>query len=288
MHLDPSPYIKEYVDTCLYKTLKRLETPLHDLELIVRKVGCGNWNELKSKISNFWLIYDLGGDIKNNNEEMQRILNRVAFNDQPFIGVISHWDLDHYRGILDMDDNTLRWMKCLIAPTMIPNSLQPNKTIDRLLSLGIPIYLIDKTQRFGRSISLSSLGAINNIELFRSCDGHLINQSGIVLTIKGNNRIAILTGDHHYRQIFNYIINTTAYKDNHLPFELVVPHHGGNAGVFDESLWSRINFSSGAISTKSNRYRNMPKYNIHRFFVNTKAFHCTDERCSNSDYITTL
>ena len=187
-----------------------------------------------------------------------------------------------------MRENDLKLMKCLIAPTKMPDSLQLNRTIERLIALRIPFYLIDKTQRYGRSISLTSLGKINNIELFRSCDGHLINQSGIVLTVNGNKRTAILIRDHHYQQIYNFIFNTPNYYNNDLSYVLVVPHHGGNAGKFDRRLWSHINFSSGAISTKSNRYRNMPRYDVHGFFVDTKAFHCTDENCRNIDYTIAL
>ena len=44
----------------------------------------------------FRLIYDLGGDVKFSNKEMNKILNKVNI-DRPYYAIISHWDLDHYR-----------------------------------------------------------------------------------------------------------------------------------------------------------------------------------------------
>ncbi|MCU4963724.1 ComEC/Rec2 family competence protein [Bacillus paranthracis] len=123
-----------------------------------------------------------------------------------------------------------------------------------------------------------SQGKINNFELFRSTDGSNINQSGIVLSVEGNDSIGLLTGDHSYRQIYKVISNSKIEK----PYVMVVPHHGGNAGKFDEALWSTVSLASGCISTKSARYTNLPQNKIHNFFMNQKSFHCTE--CHKRDY----
>lgn len=258
---------------------KETEDEIDDLKLIVRNVGCGNWNEIRS--DNFWLIYDLGGDVKFTDIEMQSIFSRITF-DQNFIGIISHWDLDHYRAILDLEDSQLSLMKYIIVPSKMPTTQQLKKTLSRLSSLNIPIIILMPSLKIGRSIDLISQGKYGNFELYRSCDGSNINQSGIVLVIEGLRKVAVLTGDHHYPQIYRSVFSTLGTK----PYELVVPHHGGHAGKFERSNWCTINFSSGALSTQGNRYRNLPQSVIHNFFVGSNAFHCTD--CRSQDYITDI
>ncbi|GAB6497613.1 come operon protein 3 [Bacillus sp. UMTAT18] len=287
--------IEKFTESKLYKDMKKKEK-FGNLELIVKDVGCGNWNEIVERrrcycdgdlkceffdwffrYSMFRLIYDLGGDIKFSNEEMNEILNKVNI-DRPYYAVISHWDLDHYRGILDLNDVELKLMKNLVAPSKIPNTLQANKALNRLKSLGIRIDIIKPSPKTGRRIDLISQGKINNFELFRSTDGSNINQSGIVLSVEGNDSIGLLTGDHSYRQIYKVISNSKIEK----PYVMVVPHHGGNAGKFDEALWSTVSLASGCISTKSARYTNLPQNKIHNFFMNQKSFHCTE--CHKRDY----
>ncbi|MGN7324161.1 aldolase [Bacillus altitudinis] len=271
--------IVEFKDSKFYSDLREVTDEIGNLELIVRNVGCGNWNEIKSE--DFWLIYDLGGDVKFTDKEMQSILSRISFN-QNFIGVISHWDLDHYRAILDMDSSQLSLMKNITVPSKMPNTIQLRKTISRLRSLKIPINILLPAFKRGRSIDLISQGKLGQFELFRSCDGSNINQSGILLVVEGVRKVAVLTGDHHYPQIYNSVFSTFRPK----PYELVVPHHGGHAGKFKIADWSTINFSSGALSTKGNSYRNLPQNAIHNFFVMHTAFHCTD--CAARDYVTCL
>ncbi|QIC07186.1 aldolase [Brevibacillus sp. 7WMA2] len=290
---------KDFYDSEFYKDIKEIGD-IRNLQLIVRDVGCGNLNEVSGEklcpICNleccnwrgvnedrFRLIYDLGGDVKFSNKEMDDIFDRANLT-SPFYAVISHWDLDHYRAILDLDDTQLRLMKNIVVPSKMPNTLQLNKGLNRLQSFGINIDIIPPALKRERSrrIELISRGKIHNFKLFRSSDGANINQSGIVLTIEGDRKVAVLTGDHHYPQIYNGVLNRSSIK----PYELVVPHHGGNAGDFDLSLWNRIPLASGGLSTKSFRYKNLPQGKIHNFFITQKSFHCTE--CRESDYVTTL
>ncbi len=271
--------IDEFTDSKFYSDIRAMTDEMENLELIVRNVGCGNWNEIKAE--DFWLIYDLGGDVKFTDAEMQSLFSRISF-EQNFIGMISHWDLDHYRAILDLNSSQLSLMKYIIVPSKMPNTLQLRKTLSRLRSLNIPINILLPSLKRGRSIDLISQGKFGQFELYRSCDGININQSGIVLVVEGVRKIAVLTGDHHYPQIYKRVFSTSRTK----PYELVVPHHGGYAGRFKRTDWSTINFSSGALSTQGNRYRNLPQSAIHNFFVRHKAFHCTE--CTSHDYVTNI
>ncbi|HDX9535344.1 TPA: aldolase [Bacillus thuringiensis] len=270
----------DFKNSKLYRDMKEIED-IPKLKLIVRDVGCGNWNEVVG--DRFRLIYDLGGDIKFSNKEMENIFTRVNLTG-PYYAVISHWDLDHYRAVLDLDDAQLALMKNIVVPSKMPNTLQLNKALHRLQSFGITIDIITPAFKSGRGrgVELIFRGGVNNFKFFRSSDGANINQSGIVLTIEGIKKVAVLTGDHHYTQIYNGVLSRKFLK----PYEFVVPHHGGNAGNFDLNIWNSIPFASGVLSTKSLRYKNLPQGKIHNFFITKKSFHCTE--CKASDYVTTL
>lgn len=270
--------LSEYFSKHIEEAIKR-QDDIKNIKLIVRDVGCGNWNEVRT--DDFLLLYDLGGDIKYTNHEMRQIVGRAMLN-QEYGVIISHWDLDHYRAILELTDDELKLMKYIIVPTKMPNTKELIKTINRLNAFDIPICVIPPSNRTGRKINLTSLGVMGIFELYRSSDGSKINQSGIVLSVEGNNKVGILTGDHHYNQLHESVFSSQNVK----PFIFVVPHHGGNAGVFKSSLWASINFVSGAMSTKKNGYRNMPLPDVHKHFIDDRNFHCTD--CSSNDYITNL
>lgn len=251
-------------------------------QLIVKNVGCGNWNEIKT--NDKALIYDLGGDIKYSDSKMQNIIKKSSVKNE-YICIISHWDLDHYRAILDMEDKELSNMKSLIVPTLTPDTVQYQETIDRVTRLGIQIIKFNPSLRvIKRRVTLQRIQKIGQIDIYRSCDGSNINQSGIVLVIEGVNKNAVLTGDHHYCQL-----RDSVFQDIDLNKKLVfvVPHHGGNAGSFNinhQKIFPQK--MEGAVSTKIGRYRNLPRQEVHNFFVGVNKFHCTD--CNDKDYITFL
>ncbi|KOS61639.1 aldolase [Lysinibacillus agricola] len=263
-----------------YNELNKLKDE-NNPKLIIRDVGCGNWNEIIW--DDFHLIYDLGGDVKFKESEMNTIINRANLT-KKFNVVISHWDLDHYRAILDLNDTQIKLMENIVVPSKMPNTLQLNNAFNRLQSSGINIDILSPAHKTksGRRIELVSQGKVNNLELFRSSDGSNMNQSGIVITIEGNEKIGVLTGDHHYPQIYNNVLNVTSVKS----YVIVVPHHGGNAGEFNKNIWDTLPLSEGALSTKSFRYRNLPQNKIHKFFIEDKSFHCTE--CHSSDFTSIL
>lgn len=251
-------------------------------QLIVRNVGCGNWNEIKN--DDKAIIYDLGADIKFSDSKMRNIIKQSSVGNE-YIGIISHWDLDHYRAILDMEEKELLNMKGIVIPTLTANTFQFQKTIDRITTLNIPIIKVNPSVRvIKRRVTLKKVHKFGKIDIYRSCDGANINQSGIVLVVRGESKNAVLTGDHHYSQL-----RDSVFQDIDLNKQLVfvVPHHGGNAGSFDASYKKVFPKKiEGALSTKVGRYRNLPRSEIHNFFVGVNKFHCTD--CDQKDYITFL
>lgn len=251
--------------------------------LIVRNVGCGNLNEVIMKNTEgnqLNIIYDFGYDVKAPDKEVTKVINHINLN-EPTYGIISHWDLDHYRVLLNMEPKQINMIKSMLVPSKMPDTLSLENTLRLLRINKIPVEVLNPAPRTEKYIELVSQGVRNGIEIYRSMDGTNINQSGIVMTITGKNSIAVLTGDHHYRQLTNSVFSNHSGKE----YTMVVPHHGGQAGNFKVSDWDAINWRGGAISTQSGRYRNLPRYDIYNFFIN-KRFHCTNH--SNSDYRTTL
>lgn len=252
-----------------------------DTELIVKNVGCGNWNEVKTGEKT--LIYDLGGDILSSDQEMRSIIKSSSVKNE-YICVISHWDLDHYKAILDLTLEELQNMKCIIVPTLTPNTHQYKETMDRLVENKIPIFRIHPTQKTQKHrITLKRIQKVERVIFYRSSDGSKINQSGIVLVISGNDKNAILTGDHHYLQLKNSVFNDLNPEKK---IVFIVPHHGGSAGNFARYKNMFPSNMEGALSTKINRYDNVPIQEIHNFFVKINNFHCTD--CRKKEYITKL
>lgn len=250
--------------------------------LIVRNVGCGNLNEinltsLKNKID---IFYDFGTDVKFKDSDIKQILRRFPFTNPAYV-VISHWDLDHYCALLQLDDNKMKKIKSVLAPSKMPDTKSLVKALNRLKKYNVPVEILGPAKKTGRKIELVSQGMNKNIEIYRSMDGTKINQSGIVLTVQGKESIGVLTGDHHYRQLLDSVF----IKNIDERYVMVVPHHGGNAGIFRKNEWNHIQWRGGAISSQSSRYKNLPRYDIHNHFTN-QGFFCTD--CNKDDYYITL
>ncbi|MDO0979284.1 hypothetical protein A4A28_04105 [Staphylococcus hominis] len=251
-------------------------TPIN--KLIVKNVGCGNLNEIITDYLK--LFYDFGSDIKYSDIEDSDIIDSINFNNK-FICILSHWDYDHYKLISKLNDVQISNMKYFIAPTKIPKTESVKKCISKLRQAKIPCLFIKNVKRIKNRINLDLKYKFGNFELYRSSDGSNLNQSGIVIVYKGSHRDVILTGDHHYYQIYDYVIS----KSNQNNYQMVVPHHGGNAGILKQHLWNNINIK-GSLSTKSGRYHNLPTVKNHDYFISQRRFHCTE--CHGSDYIVSI
>lgn len=266
----------------LWEKLKKVKNIHFKSRLIVRNVGCGNLNEinltsLKNEIN---IFYDFGADVKFKDGDIKQILRRIPFTNSAYV-VISHWDLDHYCVLLQLDDNKMKKIKSVLAPSKMPDTKSLDKVLNHLKKYNVPVEILKPAKKTGTKIDLVSQGIEKNIEIYRSTDGAKINQSGIVLTVQGERSIGVLTGDHHYRQLLGSVF----IKNIDERYVMVVPHHGGNAGTFRKNEWNQIQWRGGAISSQSGRYKNLPQYDIHSHFTNQRFF-CTD--CNKDDYYITL
>ncbi|MEK4372440.1 MULTISPECIES: hypothetical protein [unclassified Paenibacillus] len=255
-------------------------TEMAELELLVRDVECGNWNEIRHMPSGFRLIYDMGSDLTWTGAQIINIVQKAKLEND-FHLVISHWDLDHVQSILGMFDDEIKNIVSFTAPSRIPNTNTVDRIFERLLSNGVTPWIVMPPLRQSNSkkIHLVPLFKVGFLTLYRSTDGYRINQSGIVLLIHGPNAPALLTGDHYYPEILRDVI----IPNNLVDFEIVVPHHCGSAGTFDVSSWSKLAIRGAIISTLRGRYRNLPISATHNFFSAISNFHCTD--CMNTSIV---
>jgi hypothetical protein len=95
-------------------------TETDELELFVRDVECGNWNEIRHIDSGFRLIYDMGSDLTWTGAQIIDVIQEAEINNS-FHVIISHWDLDHVQSILGMFDYEIRNIISYTAPSKNSN-----------------------------------------------------------------------------------------------------------------------------------------------------------------------
>lgn len=228
-------------------------------KVIIVNCGEGNWNEIY--FDKELLIYDIGASVLYSQSDVKNLINSrfSNYSNKKINIIISHWDMDHFQSLKYLTPKQLKNINAVYGPNNIPNTNVYNDTINNLTKNRVKYYSIPPTVSFRkRFIDLNLLKSVNNIDIYRSTKGKSINQSGIVLIIKGKNKLAILTGDHHYPKIFNAIKNKYTKKDA----IFVIPHHGGKAGRLVTSDWqSEFSDITCAISVGKNIH-NHPNQNI--------------------------
>ncbi|MCW7552733.1 hypothetical protein NX722_08780 [Endozoicomonas gorgoniicola] len=165
-------------------------------ELSVINCGQGNWNEIHT--DNEILIYDTGASSRYKTSEIQDLVEKrfSTFKNKEICIIISHWDMDHFQALKYLSDHHLRGIKYIYGPSNIPNSNVYKSTVEHLKSKNVGLTLISpSTKRTGRAINLNQVSSSNSVDVYRAVNGRSRNQTGIVLVIKGNSKITILTGD---------------------------------------------------------------------------------------------
>jgi beta-lactamase superfamily II metal-dependent hydrolase len=221
------------------------------IKVIVKNVGQGNWNEVYAN-NKCELIYDLGASIHFNTSEIKQVItSSTAFNDCPSL-IISHWDIDHYKAVFQIDDSLLSKICCIFCPSKLPNltSERAFKVLQRNCCFIHSIKECD-SRVVKRKISLDLYFKNSNFVLFRGEKSADRNKSGLSMAIWSNSKSIILSGDHHYYQLFEHI-----YKEIPSGFELnlITPHHGGEAGNLTNYIPKISNVNIAATSTGKNSY----------------------------------
>ncbi|MBS4193207.1 hypothetical protein KHA94_24245 [Bacillus sp. FJAT-49705] len=228
-----------------------------EIKLEVFGVGHGNWNAIKS--DSFNLFYDTGADMTWGINQLTSLARRLSISQLNNLHIIlSHWDVDHYHGILGMSSSDLNAIQSFIAPSQVPNNLTAQRVLNKIRSVIRPI-LIKPTPKTSREIMLSSVYNNEFLEIFRASTGSYRNQTGIVVLVNGPDHTALLTGDHHYKKLEKYVLRTYSHNS----YIMVIPHHGGYAGKWNSSLFTAYSIE-GTMSCfdSNNRFNHPTTYNV--------------------------
>ncbi|WP_028774022.1 hypothetical protein [Shewanella waksmanii] len=220
-------------------------------ELVVVDCGQGNWNEVRTR--KHTIIYDLGASSRYSETQIKALIDRrfKNFLERSVYIVISHWDMDHFQSLKYLSKEHFSKIIAVYGPTNVPSTLVYQDAIDNILENNVPFHLIPNTDRTGRTIDLNLLLSSNSLDLYRATNGRSRNQTGIVLAIKGSEKLALLTGDHHYCKILAAISGKYRKRKT----LLVAPHHGGAAGHFSVNEWAKeLTVEDCAISVGDNSY----------------------------------
>lgn len=226
--------------------------------LIVHDVGHGNWNEIENKECT--VFFDIGAGKYYGKEDIRALIQKVDLERiERLIIVISHWDVDHYHALFDMEKSELKKIEKVIAPTPPANKLgEIPRTIVRVIELlkgeGINIEYIPKTKKIYKTtqkVEIHFSQLINSdVSLYRTTGAKNKNLDSIVLYYEGSDKSMLLTGDNYYDKVYEFIL--AHRKINKLI--MVVPHHGGLAGKFKQGDWTRLSTEMVICSWGVNNY----------------------------------
>lgn len=208
----------------------------HELKIIVRNIGQGNWNEVYQN-GEVTLVFDIGAPVDATKLKVNEFVKgrKDIYQKSKPILILSHWDKDHYHSILGMSNEEIK--ECFsqfICRDQLPN-ITSERVFNKILdSIGpgniftIPTEV--KTKRKIKKVTHIPLTPIDKkIVLYNSEMSKNRNKSGFLLTVKSKSQNVILSGDAHYIDISNSILPHLNTKNIH---NIVVPHHGGNAGKY--------------------------------------------------------
>jgi len=211
------------------------------VELTVVECGHANWNEIATP--NDRLLYDVGASRWFTKAEVRNIVDRrkIADESRPVSVVISHWDIDHYHALLAFNPQELAKLRLVVTPSQVPDTATYRRVSALLANQkrNIPMVACEPEPRPGhsREIVLRKRWQKGIFTLFRATPGRSRNQTGIVLGVQGKEKVAILTGDHHYQKVLA-AVRTTSLANQ--PCVLVTPHHGGLAGDPSAAAWLSV------------------------------------------------
>lgn len=227
-------------------------------KVIVRNVGQGNWNEVYIK-NNKKIIYDFGASIRYTQAQLDGLIrkyriDKILYDNSIPLMIISHWDIDHYMMLLSLSENQMKSIGCVLC---MDNAIsQTSKTVLATLqkNLGTRLMLIPAAEREvkGSSSKLHLVASNKGLLIFKGTQSSSRNKSGLVLGLESKETCTVLPADHHYSQIEKYVF---PYLNKKLTYNMVVPHHCGNAGRISSTLTHFRKNGSAVISVGENPYR---------------------------------
>lgn len=213
-----------------------LENLGSDFSLSVMCVGQGSWNEIFDTAGNY-TIFDCGTFLSASSQERAECLKQngglVKLSAKVTSLIISHWDCDHYNLLRNISDTELSQL----ATAHFPNQLVSLTSLDiakRIYKCCQKTEAIVPPRSSQRSSRLKNYCHGQRYRLYIGEARKSLNHSGTALEVHSEKECALLTADHTYKQIFEDMYPNT---DKDLILNMVVPHHGGNAGQIPSPIY---------------------------------------------------
>jgi beta-lactamase superfamily II metal-dependent hydrolase len=250
------------------------------ISVVIRNVGQGNWNEIHTNNA-VNVIFDAGAPFNAARSQVLGIIGNRPLTyarDKPGL-ILSHWDKDHYHSLIGMTDAELSGFSYFICRDRVPNYTSRILFVRIKNAVGAAntfcIPAIARTRRGGYTSLVPLTASHQQHILFNSQHHKNRNISGIVLALRTSTSSMILSGDSLYEQLQTDVIPHLNYPHGH---NLIVPHHGGNAGIYNYRLPSGVNPLDAIISVGPNTYG-------HPMWSNTNALTTTGFLTKRTDKI---
>ena len=252
------------------------------IDISVFDVGQGNWNEILFNES-FGIVYDIGASsskvfldtykrvtlAQNRNIKINSILDDgYTFKK---ILIISHWDIDHYNGILELNDDVIKSFSFCLVPNRLENETTKTafKKLDSLTTV-YPIEMNPKGRGNGATSVLTEIYNTNLLKIYKGTKCSDRNKRGLLLSLHYKQVDFIFPADHHYNQINNYVIPNCFFNE----LNIVTPHHGGHAG--NDNLINFWNHCTDSIISTNGRYGHPFPHIVNRLNIHFTSVHRTD------------
>lgn len=282
---NPNNIEKEFTNALQLLNLKNI---VLDIEVQVYNIGQANWIQIIGKSNNsrkFSLTFDMGSSITGDKKKYQRNLyeavDKVKNNN---LYMLSHWDLDHIKGVSEIEDEYLK------KPWIVPDL--PSKASNAAKRLAAYLIIENDISETFISSTLNGYRIFDN-NFFALGKGHgngrrivtngaycwkvsytKANNLGLILEVKNKKENILLTGDCEYIEFPTCFIKEYG--------AIVIPHHGAKVGGI--SLPDKID-NKRAIACVG-RNSNYPQKNQHvNFLENHKGYIVENTRDSNQAFI---
>jgi beta-lactamase superfamily II metal-dependent hydrolase len=237
-------------------------------KITVFNVGQGSWNKIASDESVTY--FDMGASIYYKFDKLRELLDANLQKDKITSVIISHWDIDHYNLLNVMTEYELKRLCCVFIPNK-SISLTSKKVAARLLNICKFVVAIkeNKNRNKRRSVSMHEEFFSDSFKLFTGEKSKSLNLSGLLLVVFGEKENVIFSADHSNYQVFNNVYDSMDIMLKLNPTNIIVPHHGGNAGSF-KKIVHVTNPKRAIVSTGKNNYGH--PFNSTRMFYTSENF----------------
>jgi len=230
------------------------------LKLTVADVGQANMNILSvdGKPS---LIFDAGAPLTSSRQQVSQIISKYLRSAKDCTLVISHWDLDHYKCLMQMTGRQMSIKFRQVICSDQTKSVSSQRILERLRSvLGGRVFCLrpPERERYTPYPVMHPFARNGRISIYIGEYSTNINYCGMNVFIDGTRCSVQMTGDCMLAQaddvISNQFIMGQLCSPDHV---LVAPHHGGYLGeeVLRYNSKSHINPYGAVISVGAdNRY----------------------------------